>query len=80
MIVRLYSPHHLHAKGPSVQLKQYRLWVVPRPEICWFETLVGRTYLARNVIGSNRVGFWLRQDTPCKDRHCPLDTPGVLDV
>ena len=28
--------------------------VVPGPEICWFETVVGRPYLLRNLTGSNR--------------------------
>ena len=53
--------------------------LVPRPDICWFETVAGRPYPARNLTRGNRAVFWSPQDTPCKD-HCPLDTPDAPDV
>ncbi len=54
--------------------------VVPRPEMGWFETVVGRPYPARNLTEGKRAVCWSRRETSCKDRHCPLDTPDVLEV
>jgi hypothetical protein len=54
------------------------------PGICWFETLAGRWYLARDLTRDNRAEVLSRLDTPRTNWHYPMDKPvspgGKIDV